>query len=26
MRDPRTAISNVITEMFMQFPVRAGGG
>ena len=26
MRDPRTAISNVITEMFLQFPVRAGGG
>lgn len=26
MKDPRTAISNVITEMFLQFPGRASGG
>ncbi len=26
MNDPRTAISEVITEMFMQFPGRAAGG
>ena len=26
MKDPRTAISNVITEMFQQYPGRAGGG
>jgi hypothetical protein len=26
MKDPRTAISNVITEMFTQYPGRAGGG
>jgi len=26
MKDPRTAISNVITEMFAQYPGRAGGG
>ena len=26
MKDPRTAISNVITEMFTQFPGRAAGG
>jgi len=25
MKDPRTAISNVITEMFLQYPGRAGG-
>ncbi len=25
MKDPRTAISNVITEMFAQYPGRAGG-
>ena len=26
MKDPRTAISGVITEMFLQFPGRAAGG
>lgn len=26
MKDPRTAISNVITEMFAQFPGRSAGG
>jgi hypothetical protein len=26
MKDPRTAISSVITEMFLQFPGRAAGG
>ena len=26
MKDPRTAISNAITEMFLQFPGRAAGG
>lgn len=26
MEDPRTAISSVITEMFLQYPGRAGGG
>ena len=26
MKDPRTAISNVIAEMFAQYPGRAGGG
>ena len=26
MKDPRTAIGNVITEMFTQYPGRAGGG
>ena len=26
MADPRTAISNVIAEMFLQFPGRAAGG
>lgn len=26
MKDPRTAIANVIAEMFLQFPGRAGGG
>jgi hypothetical protein len=26
MKDPRTAISNVIAEMFLEFPGRAGGG
>ena len=26
MKDPRTAISGVITEMFLQYPGRAGGG
>jgi hypothetical protein len=26
MQDPRTAISNVIAEMFLQYPARAGGG
>jgi hypothetical protein len=26
MKDPRTAISNVIAEMFLQYPGRAGGG
>jgi Domain of unknown function (DUF4136) len=26
MSDPRTAISNVIAEMFLQYPGRAGGG
>jgi hypothetical protein len=26
MKDPRTAISNVIAEMFLEFPGKAGGG
>lgn len=26
MKDPRTAINNVIAEMFLQYPGRAGGG
>jgi hypothetical protein len=26
MKDPRTAISNVIAQMFLEFPGRAGGG
>lgn len=26
MKDPRTAIHNVIAEMFLQYPGRAGGG
>jgi len=26
MKDPRTAVSNAIAEMFLQFPGRAGGG
>ena len=26
MKDPRTAINGVITEMFLQYPGRAGGG
>ena len=26
MNDPRTAISSVVTQMFAQFPGRAGGG
>ncbi len=26
MKDPRTAISSVITEMFLQYPGRASGG
>jgi len=26
MKDPRTAISNVIAEMYTQYPGRAGGG
>ena len=26
MKDPRTAISNAITEMFLQYPARAAGG